>query len=59
MQEQPKLSLVIPVLNEAPNLEALHQELKEALMPLRFPYEIIFIDDGSTDGSLEVMGKLM
>jgi len=45
------LSLVIPVYNEEENVEPLHAALVEALTPLGKVYEIIFIDDGSTDQS--------
>ena len=54
----PDLSIIIPLLNEAGNLELLHQKLTAALQPLGRPYEIIFINDGSTDGSAEVLESL-
>ena len=47
----PELSVVIPVLNEASNLEPLHEELRAALDAWGKPYEVIFVDDGSTDDS--------
>lgn len=43
------ISLVIPVLNEAGNLKTIFREAKETLDSLGKAYEIIFIDDGSTD----------
>jgi glycosyltransferase involved in cell wall biosynthesis len=52
------LSIVIPVLNEEANLKPLYSELKEALEALRRSYEIVFIDDGSTDGSAQVLTEL-
>jgi len=52
------LSLVIPVYNEAGSLEALVKEIGEALSPTGHPYEVVFIDDGSTDGSFAVMERL-
>jgi glycosyltransferase involved in cell wall biosynthesis len=52
------LSVVIPIYNEAPNLEALHREFTEALGQWGRPYELLFIDDGSTDGSFEVLERL-
>ncbi len=53
----PFLSIVIPVYNERESLPPLYEELKAALEPLP-PSEIIFIDDGSRDGSLEVLKSL-
>jgi glycosyltransferase involved in cell wall biosynthesis len=48
----PELSVVIPVYNEAQNLDELHRELTETLVAWGRPYEILLIDDGSTDESL-------
>ncbi|MFI5461138.1 MAG: glycosyltransferase, partial [Isosphaerales bacterium] len=45
------LSVLIPVFNEVGNVEPLHAELDAVLRPLRRPYELIFVDDGSTDGT--------
>ncbi|HEX9427224.1 MAG TPA: glycosyltransferase family 2 protein [Candidatus Polarisedimenticolia bacterium] len=45
------LSLVIPVYNERDNLAPLVAEVGAALRGLGRPYEILFVDDGSTDGS--------
>src|SRR5689334_18216885 len=47
------ISIVVPLLNERPTLDALHERLTRALGPLAARYEIIFVDDGSTDGSSE------
>jgi glycosyltransferase involved in cell wall biosynthesis/Tfp pilus assembly protein PilF len=44
------LSIVVPVYNEEENIPVLYRELSETLKNLRQNYEIIFIDDGSTDG---------
>ncbi len=54
----PFLSVVVPVLNEAPNLEPLHRELSASLAGLGRPYEILFVDDGSTDESFEILARL-
>ncbi|HET7293597.1 MAG TPA: glycosyltransferase family 2 protein [Vicinamibacteria bacterium] len=48
---QPEISVVIPVMNEADNVEELHRELTASLEPAGRPYEIVFVDDGSTDGT--------
>jgi glycosyltransferase involved in cell wall biosynthesis len=47
----PALSLIIPLYNEEGNVDALYQELSQALDTLGKPYEVIVIDDGSTDAS--------
>jgi len=52
------LSIVIPVFNEAENLGLLCSQLKLVLERLDKTYEVILIDDGSTDSSFEIMHKL-
>lgn len=52
------LSIVIPVLNEEKNLEELHTRLVDALSNLGLSHEIIFVDDGSSDGSFELMKEI-
>jgi glycosyltransferase involved in cell wall biosynthesis len=47
----PDLSVLIPVCNEAANVGPLHDELTEVLARLPLAYELIFVDDGSTDGT--------
>ncbi len=54
----PEISLVIPVYNEAPNLEALHAEVTAALEGWGRSYEVLLIDDGSTDGSAAILRQL-
>jgi glycosyltransferase involved in cell wall biosynthesis len=51
----PDISVVIPIYNEEPNIEALHKELTDALASWGRTYELVFVDDGSKDGSY---GKL-
>ncbi len=53
-----KLSVVIPVYNEKDNIMPLYEELKEVLNSLNLSYEIIFVDDGSTDGSGEILDEI-
>jgi glycosyltransferase involved in cell wall biosynthesis len=52
------LSLVIPVFNEAPNLADLHREITETLSASGYSYEVLFVDDGSTDESFSVLSAL-
>ena len=53
-----KVSVVLPVCNEKDNLRILHERLKESFAKSGVGYEVIFVDDGSTDGSLEVIKEL-
>ncbi|HEX30662.1 TPA: glycosyltransferase [Candidatus Poribacteria bacterium] len=53
-----EISVVVPVYNEVENLEELHRRLTEELRKLNRSYEIIIVDDGSDDGSYELLRKL-
>lgn len=53
-----ELSIVIPAYNEAESLNSLHAEISAALSMLGVSYEIIVIDDGSTDNTFETLEKL-
>jgi glycosyltransferase involved in cell wall biosynthesis len=55
----PDLSLIIPVYNEDANLPLLYDAIKRALDPLQRKWEVIFVDDGSQDGSLDVLKSLV
>lgn len=54
----PRVSVVVPVYNERGSLEQLHRELSEVLEQVASDHEIVFIDDGSTDGSLDLLRGL-
>jgi glycosyltransferase involved in cell wall biosynthesis len=54
----PELSVTVPVYNEADNLEPLHAEISQTLGLLGRPYEVVYIDDGSTDRSFAVLAEL-
>src|SRR5690606_17112596 len=52
------LSIVIPLLNEEESLNELHQWIVTVMNKNNFSYEVIFIDDGSTDGSWHTIQQL-
>lgn len=58
MAEAPRLSVVIPVFNEQDNLEPLLAELAPVLEGLGLPWEVLFVNDASTDASAQVLARL-
>jgi glycosyltransferase involved in cell wall biosynthesis len=52
------LSVVVPIFNEEENVPELHDELEGVLERLGRPYEIIYVDDGSSDGSFRLLTEL-
>ena len=52
------LSVVIPVLNEVENIPQLYDEILHVLEAMAKPFEILFIDDGSTDDSLAILEEI-
>ncbi|HXI02653.1 MAG TPA: glycosyltransferase, partial [Candidatus Saccharimonadales bacterium] len=55
---QPHLSIVIPIYNERENILPLWEELSPILRSLGSPFEVLFVDDGSRDGSAEILDRL-
>ena len=58
MRKRPELSVVIPVRNESPNVDDLYRELTDTLTAFGRPYEIIVVDDGSTDDTFDRLATL-
>ncbi len=58
MEKVKKVSVVIPVYNEEENVPILYERLKEVLDSLPYDYEIIFVNDGSTDRTEEILEEL-
>jgi cellulose synthase/poly-beta-1,6-N-acetylglucosamine synthase-like glycosyltransferase len=56
--DSPDISVFLPVFNEEPNLLPLHAKLDEALKSLGRSAEIVYVDDGSSDGSLKILREI-
>ncbi|MBS3906932.1 MAG: glycosyltransferase [Syntrophaceae bacterium] len=56
--EPVEISVVVPVFNEEWNLPILISKLVQVLNPIGLPYEMIFVDDGSTDGSRRILREM-
>ena len=55
---RPEISVVVPMRNESRNVEPLYRELTATLEAFGRPYEIMAIDDGSTDDTFGLLSKL-
>lgn len=53
------LSVVVPVFNENENVQPLIEEIVEAVQPLGLPFEVVMVDDGSSDGTVRVLRGLV
>jgi dolichol-phosphate mannosyltransferase len=54
---RPYLSLVVPAYNEVENVPLLVDEIRAALAPIGLDWELLLVDDGSTDGTLDAMAR--
>lgn len=59
MSQAPELSVIVPVFNEVENISPLWRELDAVLARLGRSAEVVFVDDGSTDGSADAIRALM
>lgn len=57
-QKAPHISVVVPVYNEEENIPPLHQKIDAALRALNLSYEILYVDDGSIDGSFALLSAI-
>ena len=53
-----ELSIVIPLYNEEPNIAPLHAELSHTLASMHVAHEVLAMDDGSTDGTFEILRRI-
>lgn len=58
MKRSTYLSIIIPIFNEEENISLLHERLKRVLREQDYSYEIIYVDDGSTDGTPALLQSL-
>ena len=54
-----KLSIIVPVYNEEESLNLLYGEIEKAVEPLNLPWELILVDDGSKDNSLQKIREIV
>lgn len=59
MDNDKSISVVVPIYNEAENIEPLYCKLSKVLSTITCEHEIIFVDDGSVDGSVPVLEKIV
>jgi glycosyltransferase involved in cell wall biosynthesis len=50
--DRPRLSIIVPFYNEEDSIRPLHAAIVEAVVPLKIPFEMVFVDDGSRDHTL-------
>ena len=57
MEMNVELSIVVPIYNEQDNVEALYTAITSSLQAMGCSYEIIMVDDGSSDGSYQISDR--
>jgi glycosyltransferase involved in cell wall biosynthesis len=58
MKAIPEISIIAPVYNEIESLEAFHQEINRVMTQSKLTWELVLVDDGSSDGSTDLIRKL-
>jgi len=58
MSLAPVVSVVFPVFNESENIRAVYERVKETLLATGLSHEMVFVDDGSSDPSLDIIKSL-
>ena len=58
MKDKPAVSIIVPVYNEEENVPPLYRKIREACERLGKAYEIIFVDDGSCDGTFKALHRI-
>ncbi len=53
------LSVIVPVFNEEDNIPLLHANISQVLKKQQYTYEVIYVDDGSTDDTFQQLGRLV
>ncbi|MDE0186954.1 MAG: glycosyltransferase family 2 protein [Candidatus Poribacteria bacterium] len=58
MKTSTHISIIVPAFNEAPTLKPLYYQICDLMGIIGSPYEMIFVDDGSTDGSFDILQEI-
>ena len=58
MRKLPKISIIASIFNEVATIKPLYNQIRNVMGKIGAPYEIIFVDDGSTDGSFDIMEEI-